>query len=333
MPGDGAQQGVATAVGRLTVDQTGGVRVLWPGQQVVFAAVLAEAPGIHHGNGVAGLRDHAEVVGDHDDRQPALIAQVQQQPQDLRLHRHIQGGGRLVGDQHFRVAAQRHGDHCALAHAAGKLVGVVVDARLGIGNAHLAQHVDGLQPGVFLRCTLVQANAFGNLFADAHQRIKVAAGVLENHAQLPAAYRAHPRIIQLQQVLPGQPYSTALHPQVGRWQQAHKTATGHGLARAALTHQAKDFALGQIERHAVDQGHLAPGIVGDHAEIAHLQHAHERSPSTCATPSASKLKPMAKVTMASPGKVQIHHAVVIKACPSATIVPHSAVGGCTPRPR
>ena len=42
---------------------------------------------------------------------------------------------------------------------------------------------------------------------------------------------------------------------------------------------------------------------------------------------------MAKVTMARPGKVQIHQAVVIKACPSATIVPHSAVGGCTPRPR
>ena len=37
--------------------------------------------------------------------------------------------------------------------------------------------------------------------------------------------------------------------------------------------------------------------------------------------------------MASPGKSVIHQAVVMKAWPSATITPHSAIGGCTPRPR
>ena len=37
--------------------------------------------------------------------------------------------------------------------------------------------------------------------------------------------------------------------------------------------------------------------------------------------------------MASPGKVVIHQAVKMKFCPSAIITPHSAVGGCTPRPR
>ena len=42
----------------------------------------------------------------------------------------------LVGDQEVRVAGQRHGDHHALAHAAGELVRVVVDAALGIGNPH-----------------------------------------------------------------------------------------------------------------------------------------------------------------------------------------------------
>ncbi|KWV86814.1 hypothetical protein PFLmoz3_03551 [Pseudomonas fluorescens] len=321
------------AVGRLAVDQACGIRMLRLGQQFVFAAVLAQAPGIHHGDGIAGLRHHAQVMGDHDDRQATLVAQVEQQPQDLRLHRHIQGRGRFVGDQHLRVAAQGHGDHGALAHASGKLMGVIVDSRLGVGNPDLTQYLDRLQARVFFRRALVQADALGDLLTDAHQRVQVAAGVLEDHAQLPAAHGTHAGIIQCQQVLAGQLHSAALHAQIGRWQQTHQAATGHGLAGTALAHQAKDFTFGQVEGHPIHQGDLTPGVVGDHTEVAHLQQAHERSPNTCATPSANRLKPMAKVTTARPGKVQIHQAVVIKACPSATIVPHSAVGGCTPRPR
>jgi hypothetical protein len=38
---------------------------------------------------------------------------------DLRLDGDVERGGRLVGDQHFRIAGERHGDHGALAHAAG----------------------------------------------------------------------------------------------------------------------------------------------------------------------------------------------------------------------
>ncbi len=63
-----------------------------------------------------------------------------QQLQDLRLHRHVERGGRLVGDQQFRAAEQRHGDHHALAHAAGEFVRIHVDAALGLGDLHLVQH-------------------------------------------------------------------------------------------------------------------------------------------------------------------------------------------------
>ena len=46
----------------------------------------------------------------------------------LGLHGHVERGGRLVGDQQLRVAGDGHGDHRPLAHAAGELVGVHVDA-------------------------------------------------------------------------------------------------------------------------------------------------------------------------------------------------------------
>ncbi len=55
--------------------------------------------------------------------------------QNLGLDGHIQRRGRLVGDQQPRVAGEGHGDHGALAHAAGKLVRILVEALLGVGNA------------------------------------------------------------------------------------------------------------------------------------------------------------------------------------------------------
>ncbi len=48
-------------------------------------------------------------------------AHVPDQVHDHRLRCHIEPGGRLVRDQQRRRAGERHGDHHALAHAAGQL--------------------------------------------------------------------------------------------------------------------------------------------------------------------------------------------------------------------
>ena len=42
--------------------------------------------------------------------------------QEFRLDSDVNGGGRLVGNQQVRGIGNRHGDHDALALAAGKLV-------------------------------------------------------------------------------------------------------------------------------------------------------------------------------------------------------------------
>ena len=69
--------------------------------------------------------------------------QLAHQLEDLRLHGDVERGGRLVGDQQRRIAGQRHRDHHALAHAAGELVRIFVDALLGRGDVHAAQQLDG----------------------------------------------------------------------------------------------------------------------------------------------------------------------------------------------
>ena len=59
---------------------------------------------------------------------PSRVLQLAHQVEDLRLDGHIQRGGGLVGDQDLWIARQRHGDHDALAHAAGELVRIGVHA-------------------------------------------------------------------------------------------------------------------------------------------------------------------------------------------------------------
>ncbi len=70
---------------------------------------------------------------------------------DLRLDRDVQRGAGLVGDQQIRLAQQAHGDHHALAHAAGVFVRILPDALLRIRDAHRAQHFDRVRPGLVAR--------------------------------------------------------------------------------------------------------------------------------------------------------------------------------------
>ena len=87
-------------------------------------APLDDAAGVHDDHVVTHLSDHPEVMRDQDDRRVGAPAEIAEQFQDLRLSGDIERRGRLVGDQQRRVVDQRHRDHHALAHTAGKLVRV-----------------------------------------------------------------------------------------------------------------------------------------------------------------------------------------------------------------
>ena len=94
-----------------------------------------DAAGVHHRDAIRRLGDDAEIVRDQQQRQIELALHLAQQLEDLRLHRHVERGGRLVGDDQRRSARQRDRDHHALPHAARELVRVVVDALVRIGDA------------------------------------------------------------------------------------------------------------------------------------------------------------------------------------------------------
>ncbi len=62
-----------------------------------------------------------------------------QQFEDLRLHGDVERGRRLVGDQQLRPVGERHGDHHALALAAGQLMRIGLQPLFRLADADLVQ--------------------------------------------------------------------------------------------------------------------------------------------------------------------------------------------------
>ena len=136
---------------------------------------------------MAGFSDHAQVMGDKEYRHSAFLLQVLYQLDDLRLNGGVQGRGRLVSNEQMGIAAQRHGNHHALAHAAGHLVRVVFHAGLRLRNTDLPQHFDACLPCLLAAQGLVQTNGFHQLIAAGIDRIEAGHGFLKNHGGLLAA--------------------------------------------------------------------------------------------------------------------------------------------------
>jgi hypothetical protein len=75
---------------------------------------------------------------------PRRRAQFVQQVEDLRLHRHVQRGGRLVEDDERRIVDQRGGDERALLHSAAQLMRIGANELTRMRQTYFGQCVDGL---------------------------------------------------------------------------------------------------------------------------------------------------------------------------------------------
>ncbi len=147
----------------------------------------------HHADAVGDLADDAEVVGDEQHRHALAGLQLGEQFEDLRLHGDVERRRRLVGDQQFRLVGERHGDHHALALAAGKLVRIGVEPLLRLADADLVEQFQRASPRRALAHALMQAQHLADLLLDRVQRIERGHRLLEDHGDLVAAHaRAAP---------------------------------------------------------------------------------------------------------------------------------------------
>ena len=102
---------------------------------------------------------------------PSSSCKALDELEDLRLDRDVERGRRLVGDQQLRLAGQRHGDHHALAHAAGEAVRIFVEALPRGRNAHALEDAQrlGLAPAPRVEAAMVDER-LGDLEAEREHR-------------------------------------------------------------------------------------------------------------------------------------------------------------------
>ena len=122
-----------------------------PRQHLGLVAELDQAPLAQHGDAMRDLGHYAEIVRDEEHRHAVAALQLDDQPEDLSLCRHVERSGRLVGDQQRRLECQRDRDAHALALPAGELVRIGLEQPLRIGQRHLAQQGRGASPALIFR--------------------------------------------------------------------------------------------------------------------------------------------------------------------------------------
>ena len=220
-------------------------------------------------------------------------AQRRDQFQHLGLDGDVQRGGRLVGDQQPRFAGQGDGDHDALAHAAGKLVRVIIQAGLGRRDADQRHHFDraftrlaaplpARQRGHVL---VVREDDFEQLLLHREGRVERRERVLHGHGDALAAHQPHRFGRELAQVDAIEQH-LARRDLSRRPDQAHHAGEGDALAGARFADHAQAFARqhvqadvlhrleharrrGELRRQRTDAEHRPHRNVGSHRDGVH----------------------------------------------------------------
>ena len=255
---------------RRGIQQRPGIGVLRVAQQVLGRAFLHHLAGIHHQHAGADIGDDAEIVADQDHRGAEIGVQPAQQVEDLRLDRHVQRGGRLIGDQQRRLVGEAHRQHHALPHAAGVLVRVAAHRALRRGDAHPAEQRDRARPCGLRREAAMRGHRLDQLPGDAQHRVQRGHRVLEDHGDVAAAHLADRVLVQVRQVAAAEGDRAA--DDAGRLvEQAHDRLGADALARAGFADDAERLARVKVEADAVDGAHRAGIGQEPGAQVAHLQ--------------------------------------------------------------
>ena len=271
-PGDGDHEALRVGMGELALCEDGARR-----------RQLHHLSAVHDGDVVGHLRDDAEVMGDEQDGRAVLALEVVHQLEDLRLNRDVQRGGRLVGDEQLRLAGQRHGDHHALAHAAGELVRILPGDDLRVGDLHVGEHLDDLLPGLLLGEALVDDKRLGDLPLDGEHRVQAGHRLLEDDGDVVAADLLHLMDGQGRQLLAVELDATAFNVAVAVEQLEHAHG-GNALAGAGLADDAERLAGLHLIGDAVDRlDHAALGGK-EGLQVIHFKKRHALTSFTVQAP-------------------------------------------------
>ena len=157
-------------------------------EQLLATGLFDDAPGAHHADALGELRHDTQIMCDQYQGRAGAGTQFLEQVQDLRLHGDVERGAGLVRQQDLRFGDQRHGDHHALAHAAGQLVRILAHTSRAVRDVHRLQHLDGTLFGGARAGAAMHAQHLGDLIAHPQIRIERRHRVLKHHADAIAAH-------------------------------------------------------------------------------------------------------------------------------------------------
>ena len=239
----------------------------------------------HDRHPVGDLRDHTEVVGDEEEAHAALALELLHQSEDLGLHRHVEGGGRLVRDEQAGTAGGGHRDHHALALSAGEPVGVLVHAQLRPVDVHFGERLDRLRAGFpVAEARAGEPNRLDDLVADREHRVQRGHGLLEDHGDVPAAH-PHQLLFGHVEQVPGRnaglPVESVQHFSVAalgeiRGQQPDHGQRGDGLAAPRLADEAEGLPRIDMKARPVHRPHRVSADPEPGMQVPHLEQRGHR---------------------------------------------------------
>ena len=149
------------------------------GEHLVRRRLLDDPPQVHDRDPVADVAHDREIVGDEQHGEAEPLAQALEQVEHVCLHRDVEGGDGLVGNEEVRLERERAGDAHTLPLTAGEL------AREGVEGALAEAHeVDELTAALAdpsglgtISCT---PSDLGERLPHGHPRIQRRVGVLEH---------------------------------------------------------------------------------------------------------------------------------------------------------
>jgi hypothetical protein len=222
-----------------------------PRKHLVARADFDPFSELEHRHAVCDVRDDAEVMGDEEHRHASTLLDVRDEFQDLRLRGHVEGGGRLVGDEQRRLQRERHGDHDALALPAGELVRIGSQHACRLRQGHFPEDGEHFVSSRFGRVAGVKAKQLVQLRAAGHDRIERRCRFLEDHRHAGAAQLPPARLGRRSEVLAFEKDLSVCHVQRLR-QQSHDRLGDHAFPGARFSDQAEDFAFLDAERNVRD---------------------------------------------------------------------------------
>ena len=147
-----------------------GIRMFRRLEQRLGAGDLHDPADIHHGDAVADVLHHAQIVRDEQVGKAQPILQIEHQVEYLRLHRYIERGYRLVGDNQTRIERERTRNADALALPTAECMGKAV-ALSSRQLHHVEQFGHALAPLVGTAHPVDQQRLADDV-GDAHARIE-----------------------------------------------------------------------------------------------------------------------------------------------------------------